>query len=350
MSTRTNRRFVLQSRPEGAPAPEHFRLEEVPVPEVGEGEVLVRNLFLSLDPYMRGRMSDRASYARPVAIGEVMVGGTVSEVIESRAAEYAPGDIVVGYGGWQDYAIGRGQAEGQRRLFHVPAGPEDPPISTALGVCGMPGCTAYFGLFKLGEPKAGETLVVSAASGAVGSVVGQLGKMEGLRVVGIAGGADKCRYCTDELGFDACIDHKSAGDLSKAIAEACPQGIDIYFENVGGDVASAVAPLLNPGSRVPICGIISQYNLANPAWPGEVLEKASHVPKSRFFLVWEWPDEYEAVADKLRSWVREGRLRYREDIVTGLENAPAAFGRLFTGANFGKLIVAVNERVRSGAL
>jgi NADPH-dependent curcumin reductase CurA len=339
-----NRRIVLAARPEGYPLPEHFRLEEVPVPSVGDGEVLIKNLYLSLDPYMRGRMSERASYARPVALGEVMVGGTVAEVVESRAEGYAPGDIVVGYGGWQDYTVVPGGASGPNRLLHLPSGPDDPPISTALGAAGMPGCTAYFGLFKVGEPKAGETLVVSAAAGAVGSVVGQLGKEAGCRVVGIAGGPAKCGYCTDELGFDACVDYKSAADLPSALAAACPRGIDVYFENVGGEVTDAVVTLLNPGSRVPICGIISQYNEREPAWPSEVLEKARNVPRSRFFLVWEWPEEYEGVATELRERVRAGRLRYREDIVPGLENAPSAFTRLFSGENFGKLLVVVNTR------
>jgi NADPH-dependent curcumin reductase CurA len=343
-----NRRIVLAARPDGAPTPDHFRLEEAPIPTAGQGEMLVRNLYLSLDPYMRGRMSDRASYARPVAIGEVMVGGTVGEVISSRADGFSVGDVVVGYGGWQDFAVFSEKASGPNRPLRVPHGPGDPPLSTALGVAGMPGCTAYFGLTKLGKPQSGETLVVSAAAGAVGSVVGQLGKMQGLRVVGIAGGPAKCAYCTDELGFDACIDYKGVADLAAALAEACPAGIDIYFENVGGQLAEAVATLLNPGSRVPICGIISQYNEAEPRWPGEVLEKAKNVPESRFFLVWEWPDEYEDAVARLRGWVAEGKLRHREDVVTGLENAPSAFGRLFTGQNFGKLVVEIRPWSRRG--
>lgn len=338
-----NRRFVLASRPDGEPREEHFRLETTPVPAPADGEVLIRHLYLSLDPYMRGRMSDRASYARPVGIGEMMVGGTVGKVVESRSSTFRPGDIVSGYGGWQDYSIGNAEAVGPNQLFAVPHGADDPPISTALGAAGMPGCTAYFGVSKLADPKPGETLVVSAASGAVGSVVGQIAKMRGCRVVGIAGGRAKCRYCVEELGFDECVDYKAETDLNRALGRACPRGVDMYFENVGGHITEAVAPLLNAGSRAPICGIISQYNEENPVWPGDIFDRAPNRPTYRFFLVWEWPEEYPAALDQLRQWIRQGKLKYREDIVDGLEHAPAAFQRLFRGENFGKLLVKIAE-------
>jgi NADPH-dependent curcumin reductase CurA len=282
-------------------------------------------------------MSDRASYAKPVALGDVMVGGVVGEVVASRSPAYAEGELVTGYGGWQEYSVHRGDAVGQMRLLKVPTGPNELPISTALGVVGMPGCTAYFGLNKLGQPKEGETLVVSAASGAVGSVVGQLGKAAGCRVVGVAGGPTKCAFCADDLGFDAAIDYKAESDLGAALDAACPNGIDIYFENVGGALAEAVAPRLNEGSRVPVCGIISQYNESEPTFPA--FDRAKHPPKSRFFLVWEWPEEYEAVVDELRRRVKSGTLVYREDVVSGFDSAPEAFTRLFTGGNFGKLVV-----------
>ena len=298
-----NRRIVLASRPAGEPSPEDFRLEaDTPVPEPASGQLLVKNLFLSIDPYMRGRMSDRASYARPVGIGEVMVGGTVGRVAKSAAPGYTAGDIVVGYGGWRDWAL---FDTSDRQVMKVDA---SLAISTAVGVCGMPGVTAYFGLLKLGEPKAGETVVVSAASGAVGSVVGQIAKQKGCRVVGVAGGPAKCDYVTGELGFDVCVDHRAPG-MADAIRAACPKGIDVYFENVGGKVLDAVAPLLNPGARVPICGFVSQYNEQEPVTPFTVLGALATPPFHRFFLVWEWPDEYPAAVATLTAWVK-GCLLY----------------------------------------
>jgi len=329
-----NRRLVLASRPSGEPTIDNFRLETGPVPEPGPGQILVQNLYLSIDPYMRGRMSDRASYARPVAIGDVMVGGTVGRVVTSKAEGHAPGEILVGYGGWQDYAL---FDPTDRQVMKV----DSPlPVSTALGVCGMPGVTAYFGLLKLGEPKAGETVVVSAASGAVGSVVGQIAKLLGCRAVGVAGGPLKCKSVVDELGFDACIDHRAPG-MDEALAAACPNGIDVYFENVGGKVLEAVSKLLNPGSRVPICGFISQYNEENPVTPFSVLGALPTPPAHRFFLVWEWPEEYPAAVAKLVSWVKDGKIRYREDIVQGLEEAPRALIGVLRGENFGKKVVRI---------
>ncbi|HMJ10570.1 MAG TPA: NADP-dependent oxidoreductase [Polyangiaceae bacterium] len=328
----TNRRLVLASRPAGEPSTENFRLETGAVPEAGEGEMLVENLYLSIDPYMRGRMSDRESYAKPVDIGEVMVGGTVGRVIASKAPGFEVSDLVVGYGGWQDYAVFAGSS---RQVLKVD--PDLPP-STALGVCGMPGVTAYFGLFKLGEPKAGETVVVSAASGGVGSVVGQLARLHGCRVVGIAGGPEKCAYVTDELGFDACVDHRAA-NLADALRSACPKGVDVYFENVGGKVLEAVAPLLNTGARVPICGFISQYNAAEPVTPFTVLGALPNPPFHRFFLVWEWPEEYASAVSELTRHVKQGKLRYREDVSVGLEAAPEALRDVLRGKNFGKKVV-----------
>jgi NADPH-dependent curcumin reductase len=331
-----NRRIVLASRPAAEPVPDNFRLETLPIPEPGAAQMLVKNLYLSVDPYMRGRMSDRASYARPVAIGEVMVGGTVGRVVSSNVEGYAPGEIVVGYGGWQDYALFNA---GDRQVMKV-----DPslPISTALGVCGMPGVTAYFGLLKLGEPKAGETVVVAAASGAVGSVVGQISKLKGCRAVGVAGGTAKCHYVTTELGFDACIDHRAPG-MAEALRAACPQGIDVYFENVGGAVLEAVAPLLNDGSRVPICGFISQYNEENPVTPFTVLGALPKPPVHRFFLVWEWPEEYPAAVAQLVQWVKDRKIRYREDIADGLARAPEALIGILRGDNFGKKLVRIED-------
>src|ERR1043165_395316 len=248
----TARRIVLASRPVGEPKPSDFRLEEFPVPQPGPGQVLLRTKWLSLDPYMRGRMSDVPSYAKPVGIDEVMEAGTVSEVAASNNERYAKGDIVLSRAGWQTHMVSDGS--GLRKLD-----PKLAPISTALGVLGMPGMTAYSGLLEIGQPKAGETVVVSAASGAVGSVVGQIAKIKGARAVGIAGGPDKCRYVTDELGFDACVDHR-APNLPERLKAACPKGIDVYFENVSGPVWDAVFPLLNTFARIPVCGLIAQYS------------------------------------------------------------------------------------------
>src|SRR5471030_664893 len=247
-----NQRIVLVSRPQGAPTPENFRLERVNLPELADGQVLLKTLYLSLDPYMRGRMSDAPSYAAPVEIDEVMTGGAVSRVEHSLNPKFQEGDLVVGLTGWQSHSISDG-----RNIIPVPSGLPSP--SMALGVLGMPGMTAYMGLMDIGQPKAGETLVVAAASGAVGSVVGQVAKLKGCRVVGVAGGKEKCRYVTEILGFDACIDHRDA-NFAQLLADACPQGIDIYFENVGGAVFDAVLPLLNTSARIPLCGMIAHYN------------------------------------------------------------------------------------------
>jgi NADPH-dependent curcumin reductase len=333
MAARVNRQIVLKSRPEAMPGLDNFALVESAVPEPEEGEVLIRTLYLSLDPYMRGRMSAAKSYAKPVEVGATMVGGTVGEIVASKNPKFAVGDIVIGSGGWQDYAVSNGT--GLRKLDPAVA-----PVSTALGVLGMPGMTAYCGLLEIGQPKAGETVVVAAASGAVGSVVGQIAKIRGCRAVGIAGGADKCRFVTDALGFDACVDHR-APDFRDALAAACPAGIDVYFENVGGAVQQTVWPLLNDFARVPVCGLIAQYNLSSPM-PGPdmftVLRKRLTL---RGFIVTDFAAKQADFQRDAAEWVRSGRLKYREDIVDGLENAPIAFLGLLQGKNFGKLVVRV---------
>ncbi|HXX39583.1 MAG TPA: NADP-dependent oxidoreductase [bacterium] len=328
-----NRQIVLKSYPAGMPTGANFAMIESPVPEPGDHEVLTRALWLSLDPYMRGRMSDRKSYAPSVPLGDVMVARTVSRVVLSRDSRFVPGDIVVAPGGWQDYAAL--PAASLRKLDPALA-----PVSTALGVLGMPGMTAYVGLLDIARPRASDTVVVSAASGAVGSVVGQIARLKGCRVVGVAGGAAKCRYVVDELGFDACVDHRAAG-LGDALALACPNGIDVYFENVDGIVQQAVWPLLNDFARVPVCGLIAQYNDAEPR-PGPSL--ASVLTKRltvRGFIVSDYGDRWDEFFRDMSAWVSEGRIKYREDVVEGLEHAPEAFIGLLQGRNFGKLLVRV---------
>jgi NADPH-dependent curcumin reductase len=333
MAQNVNRQILLKSRPEGAPGLDNFELTESPTPEPGEGEVLMRNVYLSLDPYMRGRMSAAKSYAKPAAIGQPMVGGTVGEIVRSRHPQYAAGDIVLGYGGWQDYALSNGA--GLRKLDPAAA-----PVSTALGVLGMPGMTAYVGLLEIGQPKPGETVVVAAASGAVGSVVGQIAKIKGCHAVGIAGGADKCRFVVDELGFDACVDHRAA-DFARQLEAACPAGIDVYFENVGGVVQQTVWPLLNDFARIPVCGLIAQYDATVPL-PGpdmfSVLRKRLLL---RGFIVWDFAAKQADFLRDVGEWVRSGRLKYREDVVEGLEKAPASFLGMLQGKNFGKTLVRI---------
>jgi hypothetical protein len=300
--------------------------------------MLLRTLWLSLDPYMRGRMSDRKSYAQPVGIGDVMVGGTVSEVVASKLEGFIPGDIVEGRTGWQEYALSDGV--GMRKVD-----PALGPISTALGVLGMPGMTAYFGLFNIGKPKPGETVVVSAAAGAVGAIVGQLAKIKGCRVVGVAGAPEKCAYVVNELGFDECVSHREP-DLTQRLEKACPKGIDVYFENVGGRVFEAVLPWLNDFARVPVCGLIAHYNDTElPSEPNQVplLMRAILTRRLtvRGFIRGDFLDQQAAFFEDMSRWIRENRIKYREDIVEGLENAPRAFLKLFRGENFGKLLVKV---------
>ena len=336
-----NQRIVLASRPAGAPTPENFRLERVALPELADGQVLLKTLYLSLDPYMRGRMSDAPSYAAPVEIGEVMTGGAVSRVERSLNPKFHEGDLVVGSTGWQSHSISDG-----RDIIPLPSGLPSP--SMALGVLGMPGMTAYMGLMDIGQPKEGETLVVAAASGAVGSVVGQVAKIKGLRVVGVAGGAEKCRYVVEELGFDACIDHKSP-NFADELAKACSEGIDIYYENVGGKVFDAVLPLLNPKARIPLCGLIASYNAHEaPTGPDRLpqLQRTLLTKRVRIqgFIVFDdYGDRQPEFVSAMAPWVRDGKVKFREDVVDGLEQAPEAFIGLLEGRNFGKLVVRVTQ-------
>ena len=336
-----NQRFVLASRPKGAPTPENFRLERVALPDLQDGEVQLRTLFMSLDPYMRGRMSAAPSYAPPVAIDEVMTAGAVSQVTASRNPKFHEGDLVLGATGWQTHSISDGSG-----IIPLPAGIPSP--SMALGVLGMPGMTAYMGLMHIGQPKEGETLVVAAASGAVGSVVGQVAKLKGLKVVGVAGGADKCRYVLDELGFDACVDHKSE-TFAEDLATACGQGIDIYFENVGGHVFEAVMPLLNAHARIPLCGLIAQYNATElPEGPDRFtllsrLLLTKRIRMQGFIVFDDFGDRHAEFYSAMVPWVRDGKIRFLEHVVDGLENAPEAFIGLLQGHNFGKLVVKVAD-------
>ena len=335
MPTSVNRQVVLRSRPVGMPKPGDFDLVESPLPSPKDGEVLCRTIYLSLDPYMRGRISGAKSYAASVEPGQVIVGGTVGEVVESRHPGLATGDVVLGYDGWQSHAVSKGG--GLRKLD-----PKQAPVSTALGVLGMPGMTAYVGLLDIGQPKPGETVVVSAASGAVGSAVGQIAKIKGARAVGVAGSQDKCDYVVRELGFDACVNYRK-GDLLASLRQACPNGIDVYFENVGGDVLRAVMQLLNQNARVPLCGLISEYN-ATESIPGPNLRPLLfNRALIKGFIV---SDHLARMGDFVKDcggWLRDGRLKHREDVVVGLEKAPEAFIGLLQGRNFGKLLVRVGE-------
>lgn len=331
-------RIVLASRPEGIPRPESFRTEVVDLPDVAEGQVLLRTVYLSLDPYMRGRMSTARSYAAHLELGDVMVGGTVGQVVTSRHPDLAEGDYVLSGAGWQSHAVVDGTQV--RRLD-----PSTAPLSTALGVLGMPGFTAYSGLLKIGQPRAGETVVVAAATGPVGSAVGQIARLKGARAVGIAGGPDKCRALLEEFGFDAAVDHRDP-DFADQLPAAVPDGIDVYFENVAGHVADAVLPLLNLYARIPVCGLVAQYNgtdLDGPdRLPGFLSQILTQSLTIRGFIQSELaPEMYEDFLADASAWVRAGSLRYREDIVEGLENAPHAFIGMLQSKNFGKLLVRV---------
>lgn len=334
-----NTRVVLAARPQGLPKPSDFRVETVGLPEPADGELLLQILYLSLDPYMRGRMDAAKSYAKPVEIDGVMEGGTVARVVRSRLDGFADGDVVLSHSGWQSFAISDGT--GLRKLD-----PEAAPITTALGVLGMPGFTAYAGLLTIGRPKPGETVVVAAASGAVGSVVGQIARIKGARAVGIAGGPDKCAFVRDELGFDAVVDHR-AKDFEAQLKAACPNGIDVYFENVGGHVWDAVFPLLNEFARVPVCGLIAQYNELPASGvdrlPGVMRDVLRRSLTIRGFIQREFVEQRPAFYEAMAGWIASRKVRYREDIVDGLHNAPDAFLGLLQGRNFGKLIVRVSR-------
>ena len=335
-SEQVNRQVILNSRPQGYPTGENFKIVEGDIPVPGEGQVLVRTLWLSVDPYMRGRMSDAPSYTPPHPVGKTMPGGTVGKIVVSRNASFPVGTFVEVGAGWQEYLVSSGR--NLRKLD-----PSEAPLSTALGVLGMPGLTAYHGLFEIGKPQPGETLVVSGASGAVGAVVGQLGKLAGCRVVGIAGSAEKVSYLEEELGFDGGINYKT-DDMESAIRQQCPNGVDVYFDNVGGETTDIVMENLAFRARMIICGQISLYNLEEPdLGPRNLRQLLVHQASVEGFIVGRFADRAEVARARLTQFVREGKITYREDVVDGLENAPGAFMGLFQGANFGKMLVKVSS-------
>lgn len=331
----------LASRPVGEPQDSDFETVTVELPDPQEGEVLLRVVYLSLDPYMRGRMSDARSYADPVPVGGVMVGGTVCEVLESRYPGIVPGDLVLSHSGWQTHAVAEG-----RHLRKLD--PDAAPVSTALGVLGMPGFTAYAGLLQIGRPQPGETVVVAAATGPVGSVVGQIAKLRGARAVGVAGGRRKCQALVEEFGFDAAVDHR-APDFVDQLAAAVPDGVDVYFENVGGPVADAVLRRLNKFARIPVCGLVSGYNATGaPSGPDQLpgfLRRVLTLSLTvRGFIQDEFlADHHDDFLRDMSRWIEDGAVRYREDVVHGLDAAPEAFRGLLSGRNFGKLLVQVGK-------
>ncbi|MDP6345779.1 MAG: NADP-dependent oxidoreductase [Alphaproteobacteria bacterium] len=337
MTEAMNRQVILSDRPTGIPAPEHFELREAPMAEPGEGQFLVRNIYLSVDPAMRGWVSAVANYAEPVAIGAVMRSIAVGEVVASRHGDYAVGDLVCGLFGWQEYAISDG---GDVWFKHDPA---MAPMSTALGILGINGLTAYFGLLDVGQPQAGETVMVSTAAGAVGSAVGQIARIQGCRTVGLTGSDDKVARCRDEFGYDVAINYKTA-DLDAAIAEACPDGIDVYFDNTAGAISDAVYRQLAVGARCAVCGTASLSSWE--PWPeGPRLERHILVKRARIqgFLLFDYTDRFAEARGQLAAWLAEGKLVYREDVLDGLEAAPGAIERLYRGENQGKLLIRVGD-------
>jgi len=333
MSTR-NRQFTLAARPQGMVKRSDFGFAEAAIPEPKDGEVLVKTHYISLDPAMRGWMNEGKSYIRPVALGEVMRAGTVGEVVASKSAAFKPGDHVVGTWGVQDYA-----AVAPDTLSKVDT--RLAPLPKYLGVLGMPGLTAYFGLLEIGQPKAGEVVVVSGAAGAVGPVVGQIAKIHGCTVIGLAGGADKCSFVVKELGFDACIDYKSH-DVKKTLREAAPKGVDVYFDNVGGDILDAVLTQIRMKARIVICGAISQYNNTTPVkGPSNYMSLLVNRARMEGMVVFDWAPRYGEGIKAMAGWMAEGKLKSREDIVEGLETFPDTLNKLFTGENFGKLLIKV---------
>jgi NADPH-dependent curcumin reductase CurA len=332
-----NRQITLASRPVGFPKVSDFQLVYSPLPSPAAGEVLVRSIYLSLDPYMRGRMGDGESYAPPVAIGEVMIGGAVALVVESNDSKLRVGDSVVGMLGWQEFAVTKG-----RELRKIE--PDHVSISTALGVLGMPGLTAYLGLLEICDPQRGETVVVSGAAGAVGMIVGQIAKIKGCRVVGVAGSDAKIAWLLDELGFDAAFNYKTAADCHSKLKELCPDGIDVYFDNVGGTITDAVMRLINDKARISVCGQISQYNLEKPEkgprWLGQLIVKQAKV---QGFLVSGFAERFPAALEQLTVWLKQGKLKYREDVAQGIEAAPQAFIGMLQGKNQGKQLVQLSE-------
>ncbi|MGP5407020.1 NADP-dependent oxidoreductase [Psychrobacter celer] len=337
----TNRQIKLASRPTGEPKPENFDMATSDIPAPKDDEMLLRTVYLSLDPYMRGRMSDAKSYADPLEVGDVMMGATVAQVVESNIDNFAAGDLVVSNSGWQDYSVSNG--EGVVKLDKDMANP-----SYGLGVLGMPGFTGYMGLTDIGKPQKGETLVVAAATGPVGATVGQVGNQYGLRTVGIAGGADKCEFAVRELGFDVCIDHK-ANDFAEQLKNACPDGIDIYYENVGGKVFDAVMPLLNAHARIPVCGLVSQYNATDlPEGKDRLGMLMGLILRQRltvkgFIIFEEYGDHFPEFLETMGKWVESGAVKTKEHITDGLNNAPDAFVKMLNGENFGKTVIKVAD-------
>ncbi len=333
-----NKRIVLAKRPLGLPKLSDFALVEAPLPQPGEGEFLVRAHYLSLDPYQRGRMNDGPSYAAPVGIGEVIAGGVVGEITLSNHPDYATGETVVGNLGWQQCAVSNGQ--GIRKVD-----PGLAPVSTALGILGMPGMTAYFGLLEIGKPRPDGTLLVTSAAGAVGSAVGQIGKLKGCRIIGVAGSDSKVDYLVSELGFDDAFNYKTVKNYYRKLRTLCPKGIDVYFDNVGGAVTDAVFRLINVGARIVICGQISQYNLTRPEMGPRFLWQLI-VKRARIegFLVGDFAERYEAGLQEMASWLADERIRYREDIAEGIEQAPEAFIGLLQGRNHGKQLIKIGSR------
>ena len=334
--SKTQREIHLAARPVGAPKPSDFKVVETPIPEPAQGQFLVRNVYMSVDPYMRGRMRDVKSYVPPFQVGAVLDGGSIGQIVASRHPGFAEGSFVVGGQGFREYYVTDGA--GQRRVD-----PKLAPLSTYLGILGMPGLTAYVGLLDLGKPKAGETLLVSAAAGAVGMVVGQIGKILGLHVVGTAGGPDKVRWLKDELGFDGAFDYRAAaGSLDRAIAESCPQGVDIYFENVGGAMLEAALANMRPFGRIPLCGMIALYNDEQPQpGPRNLIFCIPRRLTLTGFIVSDHFDRFPDFLKDVGGWLREGRIKNRETVVEGIENAPAAFIGLLGGENLGKMLVRV---------
>lgn len=336
MQQQINRQILLVKRPTGLPDETCFKLVTSTIPQVTNGQVLVNTRFISVDPYMRGRMNDSESYVPPFQLNEVLNGGVVAEVIESKSKEFEKGDIVVGNLGWQDYSIAD-----EKEIRKID--PNIAPVSTALGVLGMPGLTAYFGLLDIGKPKPNETVVVSGAAGAVGTIVGQIARIYNCHVIGIAGSEKKNKYLVDELGFDAAINYRIVPDLDKALGEACPNGVDIYFDNVGGNISDAVISLINNNARIPLCGQISLYN-ENQVQIGPRIQPQllTHSALMKGFIVSIYKDRFNEGIHQLASWLSEKKLKYTENIVEGLENTPKAFIGLFAGENLGKQLVKVS--------
>ena len=330
-----NRQITLAARPSGMPKASDFKLVELPVPEPGAGEFLIRTLYVSVDPYMRGRMNDVKSYAPPAQIGEVMAAGAVGKVVASKNPKFQTGDVVEGFFGWQEYAISNGM--GVRKID-----PSLAPVSTALGILGMPGLTAYFGLLDIGKPRAGETVLVSGAAGAVGSLVGQIAKIKGCRAVGIAGSDEKVAWLRDELGFDAAFNYKTTTSYTAKLAELCPKGVDVYFDNVGGTITDSVFPLINTRARIAVCGQIAQYNAEKPeTGPRLLAHLIVKQARAEGFLVFQFASRYAEGLTEMAGWLKAGKLKYREQFVDGIENAPRAFIGMLQGENTGKQLVRV---------